>query len=61
LAALATVDTATTDLYKELCRRSVPLAETAGVIDAATGDKIRKVLGRSSPKQPPLFFDDVHY
>lgn len=61
LAALATVDTPTTELYKELCLRSVPLAEIAGVIDTATGDKIRNVLARSSFKQPPLFFDGVHY
>jgi len=61
LAALATVDNPTIDLYRELCLRSVPLAEIAGGIDAETSDRIRKVLARSSFKQRPPFFDGVHY
>ena len=44
LRSLMALDDATASLYRELCRRSVPLAEQAGGLDPATAREIRMLL-----------------
>lgn len=48
VAALAALDAEILDLYRQLCHRTIPLAEERGEIDAATAARIREALFRPS-------------
>lgn len=48
LAALSGLDMATARLYRDLCLRSVPLAEAAGGIDQDKAERLREILGRTT-------------
>jgi len=61
LESLKSIDPVAAELYRELCLRSVALAEAAGGIDNAVAQKMRMILRPATAMVPSVSFSGIHY